>query len=71
MKNELEMVLLSRQSLTASVAKQQIAALSDFCGGLMRQDKCGEVDPIRTPFDPADISKPIEWLAPPGGRVLL
>ena len=68
MKNALEMVLLSRRSLTDVVARVQIEALSDFCGGLMRPDKCSKVDPIRTPFDPADISKPIEWLAPPGGE---
>ena len=68
MKNELEMVLLSRRSLTGVVARVQIEALSDFGGGLMRPDKCSEVDPIRTPFDPADISKPIEWLAQPHGE---
>ena len=68
MKNELEMVLRSRKSLTDLVARQQISALSDFCGGLMRPDKCGEVEPVRTPFDPADISKPIEWLAQPFGE---
>src|SRR5581483_11758359 len=68
MKNALEMVLLSRQPLTDSVARWQIRALSDFCGGLMRPDKCSEVDPVRTPFDPADISKPIEWLAQPFGK---
>lgn len=34
----------------------------------MRPDKCSEVDPVRTPFDPADISKPIEWLAQPFGE---
>ncbi len=62
------MVLLSRRSLTDMVAREQIAALSDFCDGLMRPDKCGEFEPIRTPFDPADISKPIEWLAQPFGE---
>jgi hypothetical protein len=68
MKNELEMVLRSRRSLTDSVAREQIMALSDFCGGLMRPDKCSEVDPIRTPFDPTDLSKPIEWLVQPFGE---
>jgi len=68
MKNELEMVLRSRKSLTDSVARQQITALSDFCSGLMRPDKCSEVDPIRTPFDPAEISEPIKWLAQPFGE---
>lgn len=62
------MVLLSRRALTESVARQQIVALSDFCSGLMRPDKCSEVDPIRTLFDPSDISKPIEWLAQPFGE---
>ena len=68
MKNELEMVLLSRRPLTESAARQQITALSNFCGGLMRPDKCSEVDPIRTPFDPVDISEPVRWLVPPGGE---
>jgi hypothetical protein len=68
MKNALEMVLLSRRSLTDVAARVQIKALSDFCGGLMRPEKCSEVDPIRTLFDPADISKPIEWLAQPFGE---
>ena len=68
MKNELEMTLFSRCPLTESVAREQITALSDFGGGLMRPDKCSEVEPIRTPFDPADISDPIRWLAQPHGE---
>ncbi len=68
MKNKLEMVLLSRKYLTESVARQQITALSDSCGGLMRPDKCSEFDPIRTPFDPADISEPVKWLVQPFGE---
>ena len=63
MKNELEMALSSRRILTEPVAKEQITALSDFGGGLMRPDKCGKFEPIRTPFDPTDISEPIRWLA--------
>ncbi len=34
----------------------------------MRPDKCGEFEPIRTPFDPTDISEPIRWLAQPHGE---
>src|SRR5216683_1861715 len=68
MKNELSMRLFSRRSLTESAARKQIAALSDFGDGLMRPDKCGEVEPIRIPFDPADISMPIRWLAQPHGE---
>src|SRR5579864_3417815 len=68
MKNELAMSLFSRRSLTDSVAREQITALSDFGGGLMRPDKCGEVEPIRTPFDPTDISGPVRWLAQPSGE---
>src|SRR6478672_10587222 len=68
MKKELEMNLRSRRSLTESVAKKQINSLSDFADGLMRPDKCGEFEPIRTPFDPADISKPVRWLAKPHGE---
>jgi hypothetical protein len=68
MKNELEMTLFSRRSLTDAVAREQITALSDFCGGLMRPDKCNEFEPIRIPFDPSDISTPIRWLAQPHGE---
>ena len=68
MKNELAMSLFSRRSLTESVTREQITALSDFGGGLMRPDKCSEHEPIRTPFDPIDISGPIQWLAKPHGR---
>lgn len=68
MRNELAMRLFSRRSLTESVAKEQITALSDFGGGLMRPDKCSEFEPIRTQFDPSDISKPIRWLAKPHGE---
>ncbi len=67
MKNELEMALSSRRILTESVAKEQIAALSDFGGGLMRPDKCSNYEPIRIPFDFADINEPIRWLAKPQG----
>src|SRR6266571_4107523 len=67
MKNALAMVLRSRRTLTDSLAREQITVLSDFGDGLMRPDKCSEFEPIRTPFDPADISKPIQWLAKPHG----
>jgi hypothetical protein len=67
MKNELDMGLFSRRSLTDSLAREQITALSDFGGGLMWPNKCGEFDPIRTPLGPADISEPIRGLAKPGG----
>jgi hypothetical protein len=68
MKNELEMKLFSRRSLTESVAKTQVTALSDFADGLMRPDRCSEFEPIRAPFDPLDISKPVQWLAKPHGE---
>src|SRR5215469_25456 len=70
MKNELDMGLFSRRTLTESVAREQITALSDFGGGLMRPDKCREFEPIRTPFDPADISQPVHWLTKTGGEFL-
>lgn len=69
MKNELAMGLYSRRSLTDSVARRQIRALSEFEDGLIRPDKCSEFEPARMPFDPANISKPIEWLAKPGGAL--
>src|SRR5215471_5986987 len=68
MKNELEMNLRSRRSLTDLLAGEQITALSNFGGGLMRPDKCSEFEPIRTPFDPEDLSKPIQWLVKPHGE---
>jgi hypothetical protein len=67
MKNELAMRLFSRRSLTESIAKEQIIALSDFGGGLMRPEKWNEFEPIRTPFDPSDISEPIRRLSKTGG----
>jgi hypothetical protein len=67
MKNELEMALSSRRSLKEPVARKQIAALSDFDNGIMRPDKWGEFEPIRTPFDPADINQPVQSLARPHG----
>jgi hypothetical protein len=70
MKNELAMRLFSRRPLTESVARDQITALSEFGGGLMRPDKCSEFEPIRFPFDPADIGKPIQWLTKPHGEFL-
>jgi hypothetical protein len=70
MKNELEMALSSRRSLTESVAREQIAALSGFDGGLMRPDKASEFEPIKTPFDPANLSDPVRWLAKPQGELL-
>jgi hypothetical protein len=68
MKKELAMRLFSRRSLTDSAARKQITALSDFALGMMRPDKCSDSEPIRTPFDPNDISAPIRWLAKPHGR---
>jgi hypothetical protein len=68
MKHNLAMGLFSRRSLTASLAREQITALSDFSGGLMRPDKCSEFEPIRIRFDPADISNAIQWLAKPHGE---
>jgi hypothetical protein len=70
MKNELEMTLSSRRLLTESIARQQLAALSDFGGGLMRPDKCSEFEPIRTLFDPRDIDEPVQYLAQPHGGFL-
>lgn len=68
MNNTLAMALFSRRPLTESVARQQITALSDFGGGLMRPDKCGKVEPIRSPFNPEDLNDPIRWLSEPHGE---
>lgn len=70
MKDALTMALFSRRKLTPLVAREQIAALSSFGGGLMRPDKCSEAEPIRSAFDPADLSGPIEWLLKPNGTFL-
>jgi hypothetical protein len=67
MKKELAMRLFSRRSLTEAAAREQITALSDFAGGLMRPDRCSEFEPIRTPFDPNDITAPVRWLTKPHG----
>jgi hypothetical protein len=66
-KNELEMTLSSRRSLTESVAREQITPLSEFAHGLMRPDKASEFEPIKTPFDSADLKSPVQWLAKPQG----
>jgi hypothetical protein len=68
MKDELAMRLFSRKTITPSVARDQIIALSNFRSGLMKPDRCSEVEPIRTPFDPADIEEPIRWLSKPHGE---
>lgn len=68
MKNEVEMKLFSRRSLTESVAKKQITTLSDFADGMMRPDRCSEFEPIKTPFDPTELSQPIQWLTKPHGE---
>jgi len=70
MKKTLAMALFSRRPLTEPVARHQITALSDFSGGLMRPDRCAKTEPIRTAFDPADITAPIQWLAEPHGEFL-
>ncbi|HUV68350.1 MAG TPA: hypothetical protein VMW15_01725 [Terracidiphilus sp.] len=70
MKNELAMALFSQRSLTESVAREQITALSEFNGGLMCPDKGSEFEPIRTPFNPTDLSGPIQWLTKPQGEFL-
>jgi hypothetical protein len=70
MKNELAMRLFSRRPLTEPAAREQIMALSDFREGLMRPDKCSEFEPIRTSFDPANITKPVRWLSKTGGEFL-
>jgi len=70
MRNELAMRLFSRRALTESVAREQIAAMSNFAGGLMRPDKCGEFEPIKKRFDLSDVRDPIRWLAKPHGEFL-
>lgn len=70
MTNTLEMTLFSRRLLTDVLAKEQIAAISDFGGGLMRPDKWSVVEPIRTPFNPSDLSAAIRGLVKPQGAFL-
>src|SRR5262249_4713574 len=67
MKNELTMALFSRRALTESVAREQITALSNFGGGILRPDKCSDAEPIRKAFDLAEINEPARWLARPQG----
>lgn len=70
MKNELAMALFSRRSLTEAVGREQITALSEFGGGLMRPDKGSQFEPIKTLFNPADLSGPVQWLTKPQGEFL-
>ena len=37
----------------------------------MRPDKCSEFELTRIPFDPSDVTKPIQWLAKPHGEFFL
>jgi hypothetical protein len=67
MKNTLSMAIFSRRSITEPLARELITALSDFGGGLMCPNKCNEYEPVRKPFDPANIDEPIRWLAQPHG----
>ena len=62
--------LFSRQELVEGVAERQIAVLSNGGGGLMRPDKCGRSEPIRTPFDPSRIDEAATWLSAPAGRFM-
>jgi hypothetical protein len=68
MRNWLSMTLFSRRILTDAVARNQIAVLSEFENGLMCPDKWNDVEPIRTPFDPADLSDPLKKLTVPHGE---
>jgi hypothetical protein len=67
MKNELAMSLISRRPLTEDLARDQITALSDFDGGLLRPDKWSQYEPIKTPFTVGDINEPVRILAEPHG----
>lgn len=70
MRNELAMRLFSRRPLTPHAAKDQIAALSNLCKGLMRPEKCSQFEPIRNPFNHSDIGEPIRWLSAPAGSFM-
>ena len=70
MKNTIQMGMFSRRSITEPLARELITALSEFGGGLMRPDKCNEYEPVRKPFDPANIDEPVRWLAATQGDFL-
>jgi hypothetical protein len=67
MKNELAMSLISRRPLTEELARDQITALNDFDGGLLRPDKWSEFEPIKTPFNIGEMIEPVKTLAKPHG----
>jgi hypothetical protein len=67
MKDRLVFALFSRNSLTESLARRQIAALANFDGGIACPDKWGEFEPLKRPFQADDISIPVQCLAKPHG----
>jgi hypothetical protein len=67
MNNRLVFALLSRQSLTESMARRQIGTLINFDGGIMCPDKWGTFEPLKTPFDAEDMDIPVRGLAKPHG----
>jgi hypothetical protein len=66
MNKNLKMQLYSEVEITASRARRQIEALSDFEGGVFRPQKCDTSEPLKELFNPSDISEPIRWLMQPG-----
>ena len=70
MKHELAMRLFSRRPLIGQVANDQISALSNFGSSLMRPDKWGRFEPIKTPFDPLNIESAVRGLSSPAGTFM-
>jgi hypothetical protein len=67
MTTTVKLEVFSRQPLDHDNAREQISALSQFEGGLLRPTRCDASEPLRELFDPEDISGPVRWLSQPGG----
>jgi hypothetical protein len=70
MKDPLVLRLYSDRRLTSDVARQQINALSEFENGALRPDKCDTHEPVRVPFNAADIDEPVRWLSQAGAAFM-
>lgn len=70
MTRELVMRLFSRRPFSAESAARQIHALSSFEEGILRPETWAEFEPIRRPFDPQDLSGPVEALSSPAGTFM-
>ena len=64
---ELLLKLFSRKPLDHDAARNAIAFVSEYCGGVLRPQECGVYEPFE-PFQPGGLERYAGWLAHPGGE---